>query len=171
MQYGDMRCVTRPSVDQGLQFGAIECQCWMACRMGKFLELEHNATLVCKTPDADVIDPHVESAHRSNARKSLTLTQRPEETNNVKRMLTHLHRDDVQVLALNEKWFWSAHQLLLAYKICLKNGGADIGGGDSPTAGFLAIYSLMHVCHSLHVYGFSSEKTRTGACFTARPPR
>jgi len=105
-------------------------------RLGKFLELEHNATLV--------------------------LTQRAEETNNVKRVLTHLHRDDVQVLALNEKWFWSAHQLLLAYKICLKNGGADVGGGDSPTAGFLAVYSLMHVCHSLHVYGFSSEKTRAG---------
>eukprot|EP00242_Pyramimonas_sp_CCMP2087_P007313 CAMPEP_0198205672 /NCGR_PEP_ID=MMETSP1445-20131203/9202_1 /TAXON_ID=36898 /ORGANISM="Pyramimonas sp., Strain CCMP2087" /LENGTH=401 /DNA_ID=CAMNT_0043878055 /DNA_START=389 /DNA_END=1591 /DNA_ORIENTATION=+ len=68
-------------------------------RMGKFLELEHNVTLI--------------------------LTQRAEETSNVKRMLTHLHREDVQVLALNEKWFWSAHQLLLAYKICLKNGGAE----------------------------------------------
>jgi len=109
-------------------------------RKMKFLELEKNVTLV--------------------------LTARLEEAPNIRRVLSQMHRDDVGLVALNEKWFFAAHQLILSYKICLKNAGNYCQGGDMPTSSMLAIYSLMHVCHNVTIYGFSNEKTQRGQLFT-----
>lgn len=51
------------------------------------------------------------------------------------RSLSALKRPDVNVLALDKNWYWSAHQLIMAYKVCLANVHASVAGGDLPTAG------------------------------------
>jgi len=51
------------------------------------------------------------------------------------RSLSAMKRPDVNVLALDRNWYWSAHQLILAYKICLTNVHTGVAGGDMPTAG------------------------------------
>lgn len=64
----------------------------------------------------------------------ISVTARLEEAPNIRRVLSQMHRDDVGLVALNEKWFFAAHQLILSYKICLKNAGNYCQGGDMPTS-------------------------------------
>ncbi|KAK3261750.1 hypothetical protein CYMTET_29357, partial [Cymbomonas tetramitiformis] len=75
----------------------------------------------------------------------------------LKRKLSKRQQRADNVVALNEDWFFATHQLLLAYKICLKYTGRDIGGGDVPSTGLLAAYVMMHVCHELTLFGFDTK--------------
>ncbi|KAK3250774.1 hypothetical protein CYMTET_39863 [Cymbomonas tetramitiformis] len=69
----------------------------------------------------------------------------------------HKQRADVHVLQLNPGWLAASKRLLAVYRECLKVAGKSYSGGQVPSTGFVAVYTMMHVCEHLTIYGFGNR--------------
>ena len=69
-------------------------------------------------------------------------------------------RPDVKLLYLSSRVIGAARKLLVAYRRKLESEGfTSIPGGNTPSSGFVGVYTLMQVCRNLTAYGFGLDNS------------
>ena len=71
-------------------------------------------------------------------------------------------RPDVKLLYLSSRVISAARQLLVQYRAKLEEEGSGFGkmvGGNTPSSGFVGIYTMMTLCQNVTIYGFGLDNS------------